>query len=135
MVIALVTTRRPFGISSVKRLGGPVEIEIRRVNGKGGAMAPKLDWSKLPPRLQYLAKPAEKYGSYQFDDKILTFLGKKATEAEKDELNAVSNRMVEDEKEINAWLDYLGITRHDEARLVYFLGHLIPLGTDNGYLQ
>src|SRR5438270_146490 len=30
--------------------------------------AETLDWSKLPPSLRYLAGPAERYGSLQFDD-------------------------------------------------------------------
>ena len=39
-----------------------------------------LDWTKLPPNLRYLAEPAEKYGSLQFESRIMDFLEHEATE-------------------------------------------------------
>lgn len=98
-------------------------------------MAEKLDWSKLPTHLQYLAGPAEKYGRYQFDDAIIDFFQNEATDAEKKELKMIDDRFVKDEVEIKAWYRKLDITKHAEARLVYFLGHLLAIGNDDGYLQ
>lgn len=98
-------------------------------------MKKKLDWTKLPPHLEYLAAPAEKYGSIQFEDKIMDFW-KGATQAEKIELSRLCRQTLKHEKEIDAWIDKLGgLTEHREAALVYFLEHLIALGNDNGYLN
>ena len=35
---------------------------------------PLLDWSKLPPELAWLVSPAERYGQYQFHNRISNFL-------------------------------------------------------------
>ncbi len=94
-----------------------------------------LDWTKLPDELQYLAKPAEKYGRYQFDDKIDDFLTNKMTPAEKLELVALSAQFERDQRLIQQWLDKNNITLHPEARLVYFTMCLVGAGCDSGLLQ
>ena len=35
---------------------------------------PPLDWTKLPESLRWIAPYAEKYGQYQYDDRIMDFL-------------------------------------------------------------
>ncbi len=91
-----------------------------------------LDWNKLPRNLGYLAEPAEKYGHHQFEEKIFNFL-RSMSESEKAQLNALLRRSMSDGAEIDAWLDRYRITEHPEARLVYFLGHLLALGNDAGF--
>lgn len=97
-------------------------------------MSRTLDWTKLPPGLEYLARPAERYGPYQFDDNIVTFFREEMTDVERAELREVELKMQKDGKEIEKWIDELGMTRHREAALVYFLRHLIAFGYDSGYL-
>jgi hypothetical protein len=96
------------------------------------AVGKNLDWGKLPPHLAYLAAPAAKYGAYQFEDKIYNFL-RKMSANEKQELIELLDRTTKDEAEINAFLDKYPMTKHLEARLVYFLGHLLALGNDAGF--
>lgn len=91
-----------------------------------------LDWSKLPVNLRYLAVPAEKYGRYQFDNRILDYLESEMSEEEKVELIAIRKKMAEDFEQISSWLDNYDITIHREASLVYFTGHLLALGNDIG---
>jgi hypothetical protein len=94
-----------------------------------------LDWSKLPPRLRYLAEPAEKYGSLQFEMRILDFLESEASESDLENLRELNRLTLRDEKLIDEWIDELGgLTKHREAALVYFLLHLIALGNDNELL-
>lgn len=93
-----------------------------------------LDWSKLPASLSYLIEPAEKYGAIQFEDKIFAFLSERMTPAEKTELQALSKTYVQDEGTVNDWLDEYNMTKHPEARLVYFTGNLLALGNDAGLL-
>jgi hypothetical protein len=90
-----------------------------------------LDWTKLPTNLSYLAGPAEKYGRYQFEDKIFRFLDR-MSQAEKAELTQLLQQTIKDDREINKWLDQYPMTTHPEARLVYFLEHLLALGNDAG---
>lgn len=94
-----------------------------------------LNWTKLPTHLHYLAGPAEKYGRYQFEDRIFDYLMNDMTEQDRVELRAIAERMLPDEPAINAWLDKYNMTVHDEAGLVYFLGHLIALANDGGFLD
>lgn len=89
-----------------------------------------LDWSKLPSSLSYLAGPAERYGRLQFDDPVYEFLQDLMTPAEQLELRALNQRWLQDEKAIDAWLDEFRMTEHPEARLVYFTGYLLAIGSD-----
>lgn len=91
-----------------------------------------LDWSKLPDHLRYLAGFAEKYGRFQFDNRILDYLEKEMTKEEQEELIELGKMMARDWDCINSWLDKYEITRHREAALVYFTGHLLGLGNDIG---
>jgi hypothetical protein len=79
-----------------------------------------LDWSKLPAELQYLAKPAEKYGRYQFHDEIVKFL-RILTDEQFAELVAVKKRAGRDGAKIDAFLKEFRMTEHREAELVYFM--------------
>ncbi len=97
-------------------------------------VADALDWSKLPPPLKYLARPAEVYGGLQFDDPIYEFLRERMTAEEQAELRSLSQRYGQDCGAINRWLDEFSMTVHPEARLVYFTGHLLSVGADLGLL-
>jgi hypothetical protein len=94
----------------------------------------ELDWSKLPPSLRYLAGPAEVYGGYQFENRIMDFLQTRMTPDERVELQALSIRYGEDYEGIERWLDEYRMTQHREAALVYFTGMLLGLGSDAGLL-
>jgi hypothetical protein len=96
--------------------------------------AEALDWNKLPPPLRYLAGPAEVYGGLQFEDRICEFLQERMTAEEQAELRALNQRYTKDWEAINGWLDEFRMTKHSEARLVYFTGHLLGIGTDLGLL-
>ena len=91
-----------------------------------------LDWSKLPPHLRYLAGPAEVYGGFQFEMRILEFLRERMTEDEQVELRALGQRYGQDYEAINRWLNEFRMTDHPEARLVYFTGYLLGTGADLG---
>jgi hypothetical protein len=94
-----------------------------------------LDWTKLPPDLAYLAGPAEKYGHYQIEDKIFDFL-RTMSEDDKRELTALLAPRTEGEAaQLEEWLDKYRITKHPEARLVYFLGYLLALANEGGFLS
>jgi hypothetical protein len=95
-------------------------------------MYESLDWNKLPANLRYLAAPAGKYGRYQFEDRIFDFL-RGMSEDERRELRELLQREIKDEIEVDAWLDQYRMTKHPEARLVYFLGHLLAHGNDAGF--
>lgn len=84
----------------------------------------QLDWSKLPPELQYLAGPAEKYGKYQFMEDVWNFFDR-MTPAEYEELLEVERRGKEDWKKIDEFLDRYPMTEHKECALIYFLFLLI----------
>jgi succinate dehydrogenase flavin-adding protein (antitoxin of CptAB toxin-antitoxin module) len=94
----------------------------------------RLDWSKLPPHLQYLAEPAARYGVIQFETRIMAFLKHEATDADIAELRTLQPLVSRDEDTIFDWIDELGMTRHREAALIYFLLHLMALGKDAGLL-
>jgi hypothetical protein len=96
-------------------------------------MAEALDWSKLPPNLAWIAAPAERYGCYQFDDKIWHFL-QQATPADLAELRTLQRQWGTDYPAIDAWLDAFNITKHAEARLVYFTQVLLGTADDAGFL-
>jgi hypothetical protein len=96
--------------------------------------AKRLNWSKLPQSLQYLAGPAEVYGGLQFDDPIYEFLQNRMTADEQAELRALNHRYRQDWDEINRWLDEFPMTKHAEARLVYFTGCLLGTGAELGLL-
>lgn len=93
-----------------------------------------LDWDKLPLDLRYLAEPAARYGDIQFESRIMDFLEQHATDEDLAALRALRQQLLRDEKAIDAWIDRLGITKHREAALVYFLLHLMALGHDTGLL-
>jgi len=93
-----------------------------------------LDWSKLPKSLRYLAGPAEVYGALQFDDPIFEFLQKRMTTDEQEELKELKIRYSQDFEAIESWLDEISMTKHPEARLVYFTGYLLAMGGDLGLL-
>ncbi|QJW98586.1 hypothetical protein [Frigoriglobus tundricola] len=94
----------------------------------------ELDWNKLPPDLKYLAEPAARYGELQFATRIMDFLEREATDADRGTLRALKPLVLRDEGAIDSWIDQLGITKHREAALVYFLLHLMALGNDAGLL-
>lgn len=124
-----------FGLLSL--FGQLAELGIVPFND--GAVRPmefptELDWNKLPVSLRYLASPAERYGAYQFDDKILNFLRSRMTVDERAELQALGQRYNQDWEAIDRWLDEYPMTEHREAGLVYFTGHLLGLGGDLGLL-
>ena len=96
-------------------------------------MEEPLDWYKLPPGLEWLAAPAERYGRLQFDERIYDFL-RAADSDERAELQAIGRRWAEVWPAIDAWLDTHRITAHPEARLVYFTGVLLGTGADAGLL-
>jgi hypothetical protein len=96
-------------------------------------MNESYDWSKLPKHLHFLCKPAEKYGTIQFDDKILEFF-KTASQAEFDEINAVADQSQSFSDEIERWLNDYPMTVHPESRVVYFLAHLTMTGYAIGKL-
>ena len=83
-------------------------------------------FEKLPPDLQYLIGPAEKFGGYQFDDQIAEFLDR-ATETEMEELAAIAERfrLNGHSQEFDAFLDQFPITDHEESARLYFLFGLI----------
>ena len=95
---------------------------------------PELDWNKLPAPLRYLAGWAEVYGAYQFDQPILDFLHSRMTPEERAELRTLRQRYTDDAAAIDRWLDEYPMTKHREAALVYFTGHLLGLGADTGLL-
>jgi hypothetical protein len=90
------------------------------------------DWTKLPENLRYLAGPAEKFGRFQFDNRIVHFFDHVMTLADKDELVRLGVKMADDFPRIEAWLDEYNMTKHREAALVYFTMHLLALGNDLG---
>lgn len=92
-----------------------------------------LDWSKLSPKLAWVAAPAERYGHYQFDERILDFL-QHASPAQLVELRAVQQRWVANNPDIDAWLDEYNMTKHAEARLVYFTQLLLGMADESGLL-
>lgn len=96
-------------------------------------MTEVLDWGKLPPNLAWLATPAERYGHYQFDEPILEFW-RQATPEEKAKLRAIQHRWSDECEAIESWLDTYNMTRHPEARLVYFTQVLLGTGDDCGLL-
>jgi len=94
----------------------------------------ELDWNKLPGPLRYLAGPAERYGRLQFDDPIYEFLREQMTPEERAELRSLNRRYKRDWDAINRWLDEYPMTKHPEARLVYFTGCLLGTGVELGLL-
>jgi hypothetical protein len=109
----------PFDDGAVRPMEAPLE---------------DLDWNKLPGPLRYLAGPAEVYGGYQFDERIMDFLQSRMLPEERSELLALGLQYRRDSEAINHWLDEYPMTKHPEARLVYFTGHLLGLGEDAGLL-
>jgi len=87
-----------------------------------------FDWSKLPVELAFLSATAEKYGRYQFDDRILDFLEHEASSCDIEELLALRSKVKANSWLIDSWLDVHDMTRHREAALVYFTIHLLCLG-------
>lgn len=77
---------------------------------------------QLPNDLEYLIKPAMKYGRYQFDDDIFKFLDR-ATAEQMEELASVAERVLlqEDYPRVMAFLDEHPITESEEAARLYFL--------------
>ena len=96
-------------------------------------MAKSLDWSKLPPNLAWVAAPAEQYGHYQFDEPIREFL-LQATPDEMAQLRSFQKRWIDASPAIEAWLDTYNMTKHAEARLVYFTQVLLGTADDCGLL-
>ncbi|MBN9520958.1 hypothetical protein J0H58_20955 [bacterium] len=94
-------------------------------------MAVMLDWSKLPPALAWVAAPAERYGRYQFDERIFDFL-RHASPTDLADLRAAQRLWMADAPAINAWLDEYRITEHAEARLVYFTQVLLGYADEGG---
>ena len=74
------------------------------------------------------------YGDIQFESRIMDFLEREATDEDRAALRALRPLVLHDEAAIDAWIDGLGITKHREAALVYFLLHLMALGHDAGLL-
>jgi hypothetical protein len=94
----------------------------------------KLDWSKLPKQLSYLIQPAEKYGRLQFDDAIYNFLDNEMTDSDKDELQQLQEKIYRDSDVYQDWITQYSIVDHRESSLVYFMMHLMALGSEGGYL-
>lgn len=81
--------------------------------------SPKFDWSKLPAALDFLAKPAEKYGRYQFQadvDKLFEGISSE----ELIYLKHLAKVCSENKKAISDFL-VLPMTKHPESAYVYFL--------------
>jgi hypothetical protein len=97
-------------------------------------VSPHLDWTKLPDKLRYLAEPAEKYGHYQFDERILDFYRNEFKQEHVAELKVLGLRASTDKDAIDQWLADHSLTEHPEAALVYFLGHFMFLGYELGKL-
>ena len=81
---------------------------------------PKLDWTKLPPDLSYLAGPAAKYGHYC---NIFTVAERinRMTPEEKEELAVVARRVIEDDDGIREWQKKFDMLEHPEAERIHFL--------------
>src|SRR5207248_203955 len=73
----------------------------------------KLDWTKLPRRLAYLAAPAAKWGRYQFYEQ-LDELADRITPEEVSELEAVAHRLrsTGDEKLAYEWTSAHSYVEH-----------------------
>lgn len=91
----------------------------------------ELDWAKLPPELNYLSTLAVKYGHYQFDDAIDDYLFNQVTKSDLLELRDLRDQMWRDFDAIETWLDEYNMTKHPEARLVYFTRCLIGTADDS----
>ncbi len=96
---------------------------------EGFGVAKALNWSKLPPKLAWVALPAERYGHYQFDEPILAFL-RAATALELVDLRAIQRRWIADHSAIQAWLDEYNMTVHPEAQRVYFTQVLLGMADE-----
>ena len=96
--------------------------------------AETLDWSKLPIELSYLADAAEKYGRFQFDDRIRDYLFNAAGEKEIRELRELSILFEKNGDLINTWFDKFNMRLHPEARLIYFTQCLVGTACDLGII-
>ena len=83
-------------------------------------------FSKLPDELRYLAEPAAKYGRYQFDDDIDSFLAS-ASEPDIETLTRIAERYARNQHdvELQAFLDRYPITDHNQSAQLHFLFHVI----------
>jgi len=92
---------------------------------------PKFDWSKLPPSIAFLAKPAEEYGRYQFPGEVDRFF-RRITKEELKELKQLARVCRENKKVISDFLA-LPMTEHPESAYVYFLLGVLdcPLVSEN----
>jgi hypothetical protein len=84
----------------------------------------RLDWSKLPAELSYLADPAARYGIYQSDDEVEQFCDV-AEPSEIKDLARLAERIRNDSDAIEAWMDRNPMTKNREAALVYFMQGVI----------
>jgi hypothetical protein len=89
--------------------------------------------SRLPPELRYLARPGETYGILQLDDAISDFIDT-LTDAQLEELRGINQRMKADKTKIGEFFEKYSMTKHTEARRVYFLSYLLSRLEDEGKL-
>lgn len=84
------------------------------------------DWPNLPLELSYLRKPAEQYGTMQFEEDRVWFK-QNATTEQRAELRALSLRLrtSSDYRLVDQWLLSHPINEFAEASLVYWLMALI----------
>src|SRR4051794_40322065 len=83
----------------------------------------RMEWSKLPAGLGYIARPAEVYGTIQFGEQIDAFMAA-ATDAEKADLAALADRLwkwTDDGERLVEWLIETDLVEHKEAARVHFL--------------
>lgn len=91
---------------------------------------PKFDWSKLSSELQFLAEPAERYGAVQFPNEVTTFL-EKITIEQQIEFDRLIKQLNEYSESVEHFLDQFRMTKHPEARHVYFLWNLLAHYADS----
>jgi hypothetical protein len=86
---------------------------------------PRLDWSKLPEEMSFLAGPAEKYQDVVFDEQQEDFVANATSDQRKEfeELDRLCNQV--GTKQIVQWQVSMGVREHREAALVANLGELI----------
>jgi hypothetical protein len=89
--------------------------------------APKLDWTKLPEEMRWLAGPAEKYGKHQFHNDRVGF-AKRITPEERNELREVVRRVWRDRatlERFQAWTQAHTAGDHPETNLIAGMWDLI----------
>jgi hypothetical protein len=94
-----------------------------------------LNWLKLPHYIQIFANLFEKYGNFQFDQRIYDYLHHETASQDVEELRRLSELFETHGDSINNWLDQYNMKMHPEARLVYFTRHLVGTACDLGMIS